>query len=130
MEVFPDPACQDATTDSVDDMPADVPPPSDVPDACSGDACGDPCPSIEAEYNGLVEAASSCDADGDCQVLGGYCGVGLGGCWNLVNRTLMQEELGALADRWKEASCGGPVCKCPGPPAILTCAGGTCASGT
>lgn len=158
MEVFPDPACQDAgpdgaadadgdlAVDAVADVAADAPvdapvdapadaadapgaDASDVSDACVGDACPDPCLRILATYEQRVQDARSCQADGECQILWGHCGVGLGGCWYAVNQTLAQADLDALSQPWVALSCtSGSICRCPPIPQKFACVDGACAA--
>ncbi|MCG5055962.1 MAG: hypothetical protein KA712_23650 [Myxococcales bacterium] len=78
-------------------------------------------------YTAVISAAKSCQAAADCHVLYGHCGIGLGGCYALVNKSLTQATLDDLATGYQEASCGGPVCDCaPAPP--VDCIQSQCAN--
>lgn len=87
------------------------------------DNCGD----IQTQYDALIEASNSCTDDADCQWLYGHCGVGLGECYTLVNLGVDQGDFDALAALWEGASCSGPVCDCPPPPASVPCVDNVCA---
>jgi hypothetical protein len=82
------------------------------------------CEEVEAAYGALV-SHRTCSADADCQLLGGSCGVGLGGCTEPVNATVTQAQLGALSDRWSELHCTGGACRCM-QPGTATCQAGVC----
>lgn len=94
-----------------------------------GPACGGvkTCADVEAEYLAL-SATVACSAHEDCSVLSGHCGVGVGGCYAIVNGSVGQADLDALAAEWTALGCSGPVCKCAPPPASAICddTSGTC----
>ena len=85
----------------------------------------DDCGVIEAEYLELVNASQNqrCSEQSDCSVINGHCGVGLGGCYYGLN--IEQRALDAIALRWTQAGCRGPVCRCTAPPSVR-CDGGGC----
>ena len=77
------------------------------------------CAEIRAAYDDLVsEKNRTCGVPEDCQLLGGQCGVGLGGCYHAVNKTVSQEQIDLLGTRFHDSGCFGAVCRCPGPPAV------------
>lgn len=88
--------------------------------------CGS-CGTVELRYQGLTEgSAQSCTDDTDCHVLPGHCGVGLGGCYHIVNTDTTSSELAALAAMYVAASCPSAVCDCAAPPTGALCDAGTC----
>ena len=93
--------------------------------ACTKMFCPPSCATIEADYAMMVESASSCSKDADCQVLVGQCWTGLGGCWEYVNQTLSQPDLDGLGQKYQDAGCAGAVCKCA-PAAAAACIDGIC----
>lgn len=95
--------------------------------ACEGS--GDTCAALEAMYEALVGPTSMrCGAPGECHILFGHCGVGLGGCHYALNTGVTQAQLDALATRWTAMGCdvGRPVCDCPVPPDMVRCDAGGC----
>ncbi len=84
------------------------------------------CEEIEGVYADLVNSNRACDVDADCQILNGACGVGIGGCYELVNQNVSQENLNGLAEAWSAGECFGPVCDCAEPPARAVCNDGVC----
>lgn len=110
--------------DSGPDAELDVAP--DQPDAPDQDE--DPCPQIQSDYDALLEQASGCQVDADCGWLYGQCGLGLGSCYEAVNQSLRQQDLGALGARWFQNRCGGEPCRCDTPPPIA-CQEGRCVLG-
>ena len=94
-----------------------TPPP---PSRCDAGACVlTSCEDIGDAYAALVNEATSCREDGDCQVLNGQCGVGLGGCYEVVNRSLSQGDLSGLGRLFSSADCTQAVCDCAPPPQAL-----------
>jgi hypothetical protein len=93
-----------------------------------GDGDGDPldCDAIVSQYNMLAEGSSDCMQDDDCHVVDGHCWMGLGGCWYVVNQSLKQGDLDALANQYQGAQCFGPICACIMPPVDVGCVDGTC----
>lgn len=94
--------------------------------SCAG---GGTCADLEAEYEALVGVtASMCGAPGECHIVYGHCGVGLGGCHYALNVSTTQEALNDLASRWTAMGCdaGRPVCDCPMPPEDVRCDAGGC----
>jgi hypothetical protein len=53
--------------------------------------------------------------------------MGLGGCWYIVNDSLEQSDLDALADQYQGEECFGPICLCIPPPENVGCVAGSCA---
>jgi hypothetical protein len=92
----------------------------------SGPPIGDTCDDIEARYEGLLQEATACEVDADCQILNGHCGEGLGGCYAAVNQRVSGADLSALVGQWRELECVGPVCDCPVPPERAACQEGLC----
>jgi len=92
--------------------------------ACPPKSCED----LTAEYAALVESNASCAADEECQFLFGYCGVGIGGCYEMVNLDLHQEDLAAIADLFSGGQCTQWVCDCSMPPEAVFCDEGVCAA--
>jgi hypothetical protein len=82
------------------------------------------CADVQAAYGRLV-ANRSCTGDADCQVLGGHCSSGLGGCAEAVNRSVTREQLHALARRWNDLGCLAGACRCMESGAPI-CQGGVC----
>jgi hypothetical protein len=85
------------------------------------------CEDREAEYAALVEAEENtiCQRDEDCRVLTGQCGVGLGGCYEVVNVAVSQDELDALGAGYSGDGCTGGACDCAEPPEAV-CEQNTC----
>jgi hypothetical protein len=93
----------------------------------AGGGSGMSCASIEAQYDALTGPASkTCNNSQTCQVLDGHCGIGLGGCWYVINDSVTQAELDALAAQWQAANCMGAVCDCAPPPMTVACVAGMC----
>lgn len=91
------------------------------------DASVDPCAEIAAEYAALTAPSMMrCGGAGQCQILHGHCGVGLGGCYYALNTNVSQRQLDDLANRWTAARCRGPVCRCTAPPTSVRCDSGGC----
>jgi hypothetical protein len=84
------------------------------------------CEQVEQEYNALVNENKGCRADDECQILYGQCGVGLGGCYEIVNQNVSQEDLNALAAQHDPVECFSPVCSCTPPPERAACVENTC----
>jgi hypothetical protein len=83
------------------------------------------CNEIEAEYEALV-TMTDCDADDQCKIIQGHCGVGLGGCDYAVNVGVSETALDELADAYTDANCTNGVCDCAAPPASAVCMDGAC----
>jgi hypothetical protein len=94
----------------------------------TGDGDGEPlgCDQIELEYDMLANSSTDCMTDDQCHVVDGHCWMGLGGCWYVVNDSLTQADLDALADQYQAAMCFGPICACIPPPNSVGCVNGTC----
>jgi hypothetical protein len=88
----------------------------------------DTCEGIEAEYARLIISNRSCAGPQDCQVLDGQCGVGLGGCYEAVNMSVSQDELGQMGRRYNVIGCTEAVCDCAPPPSP-DCQQGVCVFG-
>ncbi|TNE46952.1 MAG: hypothetical protein EP343_21775 [Deltaproteobacteria bacterium] len=105
-----------------------TPPPADV--TCVNNLCvpGKPnsCDSVRNAYNSLVQNNRSCQADSECHILTGHCGVGLGGCYYATNVNLKQSQLDQLRTQWSNQQCSGPVCRCAAPPQGAKCSSGVC----
>jgi hypothetical protein len=84
------------------------------------------CEELTALYGDLVEQHKSCKADADCQWLNGYCGVGIGGCYEIVNGDLPQAALAEVADQFNALNCATWVCDCAMPPEKVWCQDGLC----
>lgn len=88
-------------------------------DAAAADAAMElrTCQDVQAAYKALTEdpARQRCGGSGDCQVLSGQCGAALGPCFHALNRSVTQEMLNALGERYRQLNCVGmgPVCRCP-----------------
>ena len=104
----------DASTDAAADAPTD---------ALMSDS--GVCDAITEEYERLITEGQRCEAPGTCVILNGHCGIGIGGCYHGASG-LTQEELDAVAERWRLAGCTGPVCDCPAPPESVRCDAGGC----
>jgi len=94
---------------------------------CTELECLDDCEKIQAAYADLVAGAKACEADVECQALWGQCGVGLGGCYEVVNQSISQQELTQLGQMFNDAGCTMWVCDCM-PPPLVTCDEGECAA--
>jgi len=84
------------------------------------------CDEIEAVYDDYV-SHTACQDDSDCVSVWGQCGIGVGGCYHVVNREWGQDGLDALGQAWNDAGCSGPVCDCAEPPDTVVCDDGVCA---
>jgi len=112
---------------------------------CVGDDCGASYPSLEqckAAHAACADHQYSCDGvqglyadylehkactdDSDCVVVEGHCGIGIGGCYDAVNRAWGQAGLDAIAEVWTKEGCTGPVCDCSAPPDGAYCGNGVC----
>lgn len=82
------------------------------------------CEGIEGEYRRVVDENASCSADSECMVLGGQCGVGLGGCYEAASADV-SDELEELGRRYAALGCTSGVCDCAGPP-LVACDVGRC----
>jgi hypothetical protein len=82
------------------------------------------CDDVGSAYSRLV-ANQSCTVDADCHIVSGSCAVGLGGCHEVVNVAVTQEQLGALTDRWTALGCIAGACRCA-PEGGVKCQDGTC----
>ncbi len=89
---------------------------------------GDPilCDAIEMEYEMLASTSNECQSDDQCHVVDGHCWMGIGGCWYVVNDTLEQTDLDALAQQYGDQGCFGPICLCAAPPDSVGCVDGIC----
>jgi len=92
------------------------------------------CDEVIEVYTALVSRSEgACDPAVGCHLVFGHCGVGLGGCYYALPRTVTQEHLDALSQRFIELggleSCPGPVCRCPAPPKGVRCVDGFCRFG-
>lgn len=90
------------------------------------------CEEVTSAYTALTTGLKQpCSVVGQCEVLFGHCGVALGGCYHAVSSSpeaavlVTQETLNALAARFVELGCSGPVCDCRPPPSI-DCVEGEC----
>jgi hypothetical protein len=94
--------------------------------AASGEApCEASCDAVAFWWESLTH--DSCTKDGDCEVISGPCGVGLGDCWEVVNGYVKsQGDIDALVQAWTGLSCSGPVCRCVAPGPGAACVDGTC----
>lgn len=105
-----------------------TPPPKAV--SCVAGTCkagaANACDSIRSSYTALVKSNVQCKQDSDCHVLNGHCGVGLGGCYYAVNKSLNQAKLDQLAKQFRAQKCTGPVCRCPRPPSGASCDNNVC----
>ena len=87
------------------------------------------CAKVDWDYTNLTvfDFGTKCGVDGDCHIVSGECGHGLGGCWHAVNQNVTQGELDHLGSAWADNGCGTvAICKCAPPPASATCEGGKC----
>jgi hypothetical protein len=78
------------------------------------------CDDIVAVHDEYISRVSCMD-DSDCVVIEGQCGIGLGGCHQVINRHWGAEGLATLGEAWFEAGCIRPVCDCPAPPESAAC---------
>lgn len=81
------------------------------------------CADVEQRYDDVLDAASACTVDDDCQILTGQCSTGLGGCYEIVSTCLDQgllNELGALYASHSRGCVEG-VCDCDAPPDAALC---------
>ena len=85
----------------------------------------DVCDAIEEAYSDLT-AQTACEVDADCQVLMGQCGQSLGGCDEIVNRDVTQDQLSELGRRYSDEGCSLSVCDCAEPPEAALCQAGRC----
>ena len=105
-----------------------------LPPALGGTICTrdlESCRDVERVYEALTgPAGSACRPEIGCHILFGHCGVGLGGCYYAVSRTVRQEHLDALSERYIEldglATCASGVCRCARPPERAVCIDGEC----
>ncbi|MEM7234250.1 MAG: dockerin type I repeat-containing protein [Planctomycetota bacterium] len=80
------------------------------------------CQEVEDLYTFLVRDFSNfCSGEDSCELLFGHCGIGIGGCYHFSNSEVSQEHLDALAARFQELKCFGPVCDCFRPPDRVEC---------
>jgi hypothetical protein len=88
------------------------------------------CEDVLAVYELVIAGGRRCRAELGCHIVFGHCGIGLGGCYHAVNRTVRQEHLDALAQRFVELNgtidCVRPVCACAPPPRDAVCADQAC----
>ncbi len=84
------------------------------------------CEDIQAAYTAQVEGAAACQSDDQCQWLFGQCGLGLGGCYEVVNTDLSQQALGGLGADHLAGGCGAPSCEDCGAPPEVACQQGRC----
>ena len=86
------------------------------------------CDEIRDLYEYLVrDLGRTCTGEGECQLLWGQCGVGLGGCYHPVNQLVRQEMLSALGERFWMSGCTDAVCDCAQPPEEILCEEDGCA---
>jgi hypothetical protein len=101
-----------------------------VPSGPTTSVCTDElssCEEVAALYESLVEGfGKACDPAEGCRLLWGYCAIGIGGCYHAVSAAIRQHDIDALAARFQELGCSGPVCRCAPPPAGAGCAGNRC----
>ncbi len=121
----PAPLCE-----CVGDPCADCPPPHRcVPDGIDSLVCTsalETCEDVRAVYDLITrDLGRLCDGE-ECHVVLGDCGIGLGDCYYAVSTRIRQEDLAALARRFGELRCVGPVCFCAPPPDEAVCRGGGC----
>ncbi len=83
------------------------------------------CQAIESAYAARV-AQTTCSQASDCQILGGQCSVGLGGCYEIVNRSVTESELQSLGQQYQASGCTSGVCDCAEPPSRVDCVSGRC----
>jgi len=91
---------------------------------CSTNALS--CDEIEALSDAYV-SHTACQDDSDCLMVYGQCGIGVGGCYHVVNREWDSAGLEAIGAAWANAGCTGPVCDCAEPPDTVICDDGVCA---
>lgn len=88
------------------------------------------CDEVRGIYGSLIHLEASCRPEVGCHVLNGHCWIGLGGCYHAVPRTIRQEHLDALAERFLDLggleTCAESFCVCPPPPQGVECLGGGC----
>lgn len=99
-------------------------------------ACSDvlDCEGVQVAYAALIGLAHGCDSAGDCRLLQGHCGIGLGGCVHAVGplseggaERVSQAILDELAMQWQALGCEGTVCDdCSGAPTTARCEVGFC----
>ena len=104
-----------STTDTTDTTDTGI---TDATDTT--DTGGVTCESIEAAYFAAV-AVDQCMDVGECKIIDGHCGVGLGGCYYAVNQSVDEAALDALAQMYSDLGCTNGVCDCAEPPATLEC---------
>ena len=93
--------------------------------SCTEADCSRSCDEIEAAYEGAIAANNSCAEDADCAIVGGQCGVGLGGCYESVSVDFSAEHLRALGQEFQASGCTNGVCDCA-PPPLAVCDDGVC----
>jgi len=77
---------------------------------------------LYAEYT----SRNACGDDVDCRVTGGHCGVGLGGCYHVMNIQWPASGMELLAAEWQRQGCSGGICDCPATPESASCVDGVC----
>ena len=107
------------TTDGTDTSSTDTSTTTDTGTDAT-DTGGVTCESIEAAYFAAV-AVDQCMDAGECKIIDGHCGVGLGGCYYAVNQSVDEAALDALAQMYSDLGCTSGVCDCAEPPATLEC---------
>ena len=81
-------------------------------------ASGDSCEDVEADYEELESSNQACETMDDCQALPGGCGVGLGGCYVIVNQGVSSEDIAAREERYTDLGCTAGVCDCDVAPPV------------
>lgn len=71
----------------------------------------------------------ACEDDADCQIVLGHCGVGIGGCYHLMNTQWPADGLATLADEYVAGGCTGAICDCAPTPTSVQCVDGRCVPG-
>jgi hypothetical protein len=85
------------------------------------------CEEITNLYEFLVsELGRTCGDEGNCHVVWGHCGVGIGGCYYVLNDLVSQEDLNVLGRLFSEGGCTRFVCDCAPLPEEFGCEEDVC----
>ena len=96
--------------------------------SCTEMACPKSCDEVAEEYHSMLAEAGACAEHADCQYLWAVCGEGMGGCYEIVNMSISQEDIAAMEQEYMAAGCPLMDCACALPPAVM-CENSVCVAG-